>query len=116
MQFLMGLWSIPLLWIFHEGGHWLACYLLTGKSLMFKWHFEYEIIPVGLWYMPHGLTKHQKNIIWASGFGLEFLAIPFLPWIYGVCAVIHFATYFLRSDNAEAEFWLRLFKIERWFK
>jgi hypothetical protein len=104
---------LPLLWILHEGGHWLACYIICRKSLRFTWHFEYEFIPVGLWYMPHGLTEKQKGIIWFSGFGLEFLAIPFLPWIYGVCAVIHFGTYFIRADNSEARFWKDLFKIRR---
>jgi len=65
--------------------------------------------------MPHGLTKKQKGIIWFSGFGLEFLAIPFLPWMYGLCAMIHFVTYFIRTDNAEARFWKNILNIKGWF-
>jgi len=115
MQFLIdyGLWSIPLLWILHEGGHWIACWLVCGRSLKFHWHFELLFVPVGTWYMPYGLNEHDKNIIYFWGFGLEFLAIPFLPWIYGVCAVIHFVTYPLRYGYfGEAKYWLKLLHIK----
>jgi len=112
MQFLIeyGLWSIPLLWILHEGGHYLSSLLLTGKGISFYWHMEFYIVPVGTWWMPQMLPKWKKNIIYFSGFGLEFIAIPFLPPVYGICAVIHFITYFKRYNNGEARFFKSLLR------
>ena len=102
---MFGIWSLPLLWIFHEGGHYITCYLLTGRKITFKWHREFYVVPVGTWNMPLGIgDKWKRELIYFMGFGLEFLAIPFLPWIYGVCAVLHFITYFKRYDNDESRF------------
>ena len=104
----MQLLSLPLLWILHEGGHYLSALLLTGKGISFEWHLELGIVPVGGWWMPQGLPKWKQNVIWFMGFGLEFMAIPFLPMIYGICAVIHFVTYFMRYDNGESRFFKSL--------
>lgn len=109
MQLLMGLWSIPLLWILHEGGHWIAAKLLTGRSIHFNWKLEFKVIPVGHWYMPSNIPQWKKNVVWFSGFGLEFAAIPFLPLVYGICVLVHFITYPLRQNNAEAKFWKTCF-------
>ena len=110
MQFLIdyGLWSIPLLWILHEGGHWIACKAVCGKNLKFKWGLEFGIIPIGAWDMPLGLTEKQHNSIYFWGFGLEFLPWLCMPLVYMILSVLHFVTYFIRWDNGESRYWKRV--------
>ena len=89
------IFQIILAIIFHESGHFLAA-LLCGKVL----HFNLVVnrlffipIPRGVWHIPEGLSLSQRKFISQSGFSLEILAIPFLPFIYGLIVALHFIAY-----------------------
>ena len=87
--------SIVLPAIIHESGHFLAA-LLCGKVLHFKLvvnRLFFIPIPRGVWYIPEGLSLSQRKFISQSGFSLEILAIPFLPFIYGLIVALHFIAY-----------------------
>jgi len=89
------IFQIILAIIIHESGHFLAA-LLCGKVLHFKLvvnRLFFIPIPSGVWYMPEGLSLSQRKFIAQSGFSLEILAIPFLPFIYGLIVALHFIAY-----------------------
>ena len=84
--------SVGLIPIVHELGHWLAA-LAFGSRLRFAFEWgKLGPVPRWTWRWPD-VSKWQLRIICLAGFGVEIGLIPFMPWQYGVAAILHFWTY-----------------------
>ena len=86
---------IALPMVLHEMGHFFVA-LIFGKRIRFTFAVGnfFEIpVPRATWRMPQGLTKNQQRLVSQAGFAVEFLAMPFLPWIYSAVALAHFLLY-----------------------
>ena len=88
-----GLWSLPLLLPIHEGGHYIACLVLTGKRIKFNWGLGKYYLPYGTWYMPDGISLWKRRVIAFAGFGTQFFCALFLPRVYLIYAVFNFMKY-----------------------
>ena len=60
--------------ITHEGGHFLAALLLTGKVLKFRFAFGKLYVPRFTWTMPY-TTRKEQRIIALAGFASEFIVM-----------------------------------------
>jgi len=89
------MWTILLIPLIHELGHWLAARLF-GSRLYFRFSwgsFRGIPIPRWTWYWPQGVTEKQLTVICQAGFLVELALIPFMPWTYQAAALAHFAAY-----------------------
>jgi len=92
---------IALPMVLHELGHFFVA-LIFGKRIRFTFAVGYffEIpVPRATWRMPEDLSETQKKLVLQAGFAAEFLAMPFLPWIYSAVALTHFLLYPWYADR-----------------
>ena len=83
--------TIILIPLVHELGHWLAARLFGSRlSFTFEWGKYY--VPRWTWRWPD-VTPLQLKVICLAGFGMELGIAPFMPWQYGVAAILHFWAY-----------------------
>ena len=94
--------------ITHEGGHFLAALLLTGKGLKFRVAFGKFYVPRFIWNMPY-TTRKKQRIIALAGFGTEFIAMSALSFvlnnpIYIITALLHFISYNFYATDTSTDF------------
>lgn len=103
--------------IFHEGGHYIVCKILTGTSLEFefKWGYLFNKIPVPrfIWYMPKTEYNKQRAIA-AAGFITEAIICIHLlfsnnmiSYIYPAIVTIHYFAYPYYAGDASDLKWLK---------
>lgn len=119
--------AFPLAGLIHEGGHYLAALLLTGKKLHFKFRPGWlrlgrlglgrvKIpIPRFIWGMPWSPDRWRRVTIALAGFGLELLVAVVLMAIaprwpfsiaYTMVSFIHLSLYRFYAGEASDFLWL----------
>ena len=124
--------AFPLAGLIHEGGHYLAALLLTGKKLHFKFRLGWlrlgwlrlgrlglgrvKIpIPRFTWSMPWTPDRWRRVTIALAGFGLELLVAVVLMAIaprwtfsvaYTLASFIHLSLYRFYAGEASDFLWL----------
>lgn len=94
--------------ITHEGGHFLAALLLTGKVLKLRFAFGKLYVPRFTWTMPY-TTRKKQRIIALAGFASEFIVMSALSFvlnnpIYIITALLHFISYNFYATDTSSDF------------
>lgn len=94
----------------HEGGHFLAALLLTGKPLKFRFALGKFCIPRFIWNMPN-TTRQKQRIIALAGFATEFMVVIALSAlvrnaVFISTAIVHLAAYRFYAGEASDFRWL----------
>ena len=96
--------------ITHEGGHFLAALLLTGKVLKFRFAFGKLYVPRFTWTMPY-TTRKKQRIIALAGFGLEIVvaaALSLIFWtpVFASVSMLHLLLYRFYAGECSDFNWL----------